>query len=147
MLDKLFGDYDRNAFPIGTSVSLITRLGTIFQRRCSSRALGNFRRDDAPSRPSLGYPFVQGRKGFPRGNILQAFKSHLLYHGLLWKAQQRLRPVSHQKDPMRSSPPSLFPMHPGKAGLPRISGSTIINVSRREQISRTQSQGGGGLLC
>lgn len=50
MLDKLFGDYDRNAFPIGTSVSLITGLGTIFEGRCMIRALGNFRDDALLSR-------------------------------------------------------------------------------------------------
>lgn len=67
-----------------------------------------------------------------------------LHHGLLWKAKQRLRPVQDKEDPMRPGSAGMLTMREGQAGLPRISGPTVVDVPGREQIS--DAQGGGGLF-
>jgi hypothetical protein len=65
------------------------------------------------------------------------------HHGLLREAEQRLWPLQDKKNPMRPSSPGMFTMREGQAGLPRLSGPTVVDVSRREQIS--DAKGGGQL--
>lgn len=56
----------------------------------------------------------------PRG-VTEDLMARTLHHGLLRQAEQRLWPVQDKEDPMRSSPPGMFTMREGQAGLPRLS--------------------------